>query len=64
MHWFVPTTDRAATLDVIVSRLDPGRPAFAIDAVHPAAATPTADGLLKTPKMEFDAASAFYTSAV
>lgn len=64
VHWFVPRAARAATFDVIVSGLDPGAPAFRIEAVDPVRGERLSDGSLRAPIIDFVEASRFYTAEV
>lgn len=64
IHWFVPQSSTAMTLDVIVSRLDPNKPAYAIDAIHPLKAHALGDGTLMVPKIGFEDAATIYTNRV
>lgn len=64
IHWFVPRAERATTFDVIVSRLDPGAPAFEIQAVDPVRAERLSDGSLRAPILGFEEASRFYTAEI
>lgn len=61
IHWFVPTSDRAATMDVIVSGLDREKPRYKIEAIDPVRATALPDGSLRAPILGFEEASRFYT---
>ena len=53
IHWFTALTDRAFTLDAVVSDLTPGQPSFAIDLVHPRGGTRLANGDLRAPRIEW-----------
>lgn len=64
IHWFVPRSDRAATLDVIVSGLDPGEPRYRVEAVDPVRGTRLPDGTLRAPILGFEAASRFYSPEI
>ena len=64
IHWFVPQGGPAATFDVLVSGLDPGRPDHLVEAVDPVRARRAEDGTLIAPIIDFETASRFYTSAI
>lgn len=64
VHWFVPQRGRATTFDVVISDLDAGEPSYEIRALDPLAATPLADGALRTPVIGFADASKKYTADV
>lgn len=53
IHWFVPRSERAATLDVIISGLDPGRPAHEIEPVDPLGGERRKDGSIRAPLLSF-----------
>jgi hypothetical protein len=54
IHWFVPRSERAATLDVIISGLDPGRPAHEIEPIDPLGGERRADGSIRAPRLSFE----------
>ena len=64
IHWFVPRSARAATLDVIVSGLDRGQPRYTIEAVDPVRGAQQPDGTIRAPILDFDEASQIYTPDV
>jgi len=64
VHWFVPTTRRATTFDVIVSGLDEGAPNHVIEAIDPARGEERADGTIRAPLIGFHEAARFYTHDV
>ena len=64
IHWFVPRTARAATLDVIVSGLDRTQPRYAIEAVDPVRGARQPDGTIRAPILDFAEASRIYTPDV
>ncbi len=49
IHWFAPRSERAATLDIIISGLDPGRPAHDIAPVDPLGGERREDGSIRAP---------------
>jgi hypothetical protein len=60
VHWLVATTDVAATFDVIVPGLDPGRPTAFMDFVDPRRGEPVGDGSLRVPRLGPDDVFARY----
>lgn len=64
VHWFVPQGGPAATFDVVVSGLDPGRPDHLVEAVDPVRARRAADGSLIAPIVDFAESSRLYTPAI
>lgn len=54
IHWFVPRSERAATLDVIISGLDPGRPAHEIEPVDPLGGERREDGSIRASRLSFE----------
>jgi len=64
VHWFVPRSRRATTFDIVVSGLEPGRPAFRIDPLDPLAGTVLADGTIRAPITGFEAAAAKYPATL
>jgi hypothetical protein len=64
VHWFVPVSAKAATFDVIVTDLDHGQPAYAIEPVDPLRGKRLDDGSLLAPIIDFDASSRLYTRDV
>jgi hypothetical protein len=64
IHWFVPVGGPAATFDVIISGIDPGKPEYEILAVDPLRARPLPDGSLHAPVIGFEESSRRYTAGV
>jgi hypothetical protein len=64
VHWFVPDSGPASTFDVIVSRLDPGEPAYVIEPVDPLDGRRLEGGLLRAPLIGFEESARKYTSRV
>lgn len=64
IHWFVPQGGKAMTFDVIISGLEQGAPDYEIEAIDPLGGTAQADGAIRAPKMEFEAASEKYSAAL
>lgn len=60
VHWLVATSAVAATFDVIVAGLDPGRPTEFMDFVDPRRAEPLADGTMRAPRLGADEVFARY----
>jgi hypothetical protein len=53
IHWFTALTDRAFTLDVVVSDLVEGAPSYAIDLVDPDGGTRRGDGTIRAPRIDW-----------
>jgi hypothetical protein len=51
VHWLVATSAVAATFDVILPDLDPGRPTRFMDFVDPRRGVPLGDGTLRVPRL-------------
>jgi hypothetical protein len=51
VHWLVATSEVAATFDVIVPDLDPGRPTEFMDFVDPRRGEPRGDGTIRAPRL-------------
>lgn len=64
IHWFVPCSDRAATLDIIVSGLDRDLPRCTIEAVDPIRGTKQPDGTIHAPILGFEEAIRVYTPEI
>lgn len=64
VHWFVPFGGPASTFDVIVSRLDPGEPAYVIEPVDPIGGTRLENGLIRAPVLGFEDSARIYTSKI
>lgn len=64
IHWFVPQSGPARTFDVIISGLDPGEPDYEIRAIDPLRGLQRSDGSILAPVIDFDTASALYTSDI
>lgn len=60
VHWLVATSAMAATFDVIVPGLDPGRPTEFMDFVDPRRGEPLGDGAIRAPRLGPDEAFARY----
>jgi hypothetical protein len=60
VHWFVPATERAATLDVLVEGLDPSGPEYLLQPVDPLGGTELADGTLRAPLLSFEESARRY----
>jgi hypothetical protein len=64
VHWFVPSGGPASTFDVIVSRLEPGEPAYVIEPVDPLGGTKLENGLIRAPVIGFEESARIYASTV
>jgi hypothetical protein len=64
VHWFVPRTARAATLDVIVDGLGGARPRYVIEPIDPIRGQILADGTIRAPYLTFAESTRFYTRDV
>jgi hypothetical protein len=62
VHWFVPVGGPAQTFDTIISGLDDGQPDYDIVAIDPAGGKRMQDGTIWAKFMDFEAASAKYTT--
>lgn len=60
VHWFVPLSERAATLDVLVQGLDPSGPEYVVQPVDPLGGTELADGTLRAPLLSFEESARRY----
>jgi hypothetical protein len=64
VHWFVPRTARAATLDVIVDGLGGAKPRYVIEPVDPVRGQALPDGTIRAPYLTFAESTRFYTRDV
>lgn len=64
VHWFVPLTDKARTLDVIVAGLRQGEPAYQIKAVDPMRGKRLDGGLIRASYMSFEDGARIYSPDV
>lgn len=62
IHWFTALTDRAFTLDVVVSDLKPGDKSFYIDLVDPRGGTKRGDGTIRAPRIDWKTSVRLYDS--
>jgi len=60
VHWLVATSDVAATFDVIVPGLDPGRPTHFMDFVDPRRGEPLGNGAIRAPRLRAEEVFARY----
>jgi hypothetical protein len=64
VHWFVPRTARATTLDVIVDGLGGTRPRYVIEPVDPVRGQSLPDGTIRAPYLTFAESTRLYTRDV
>jgi hypothetical protein len=60
IHWFTALTDRAFTLDVVVSDLKEGDKSFYIDLVDPNGGTKRGDGTIRAPRIDWKTSVRLY----
>ena len=60
IHWFTALTDRAFTLDVVVSDLKEGDESFYIDLVDPRGGTRRGDGTIRAPRIDWKTSARLY----
>ena len=60
IHWFTALTDRAFTLDVVVSGLHPEGEPFHIDLVDPNGGTRRGDGTIRAPRIDWKTSVRLY----
>jgi hypothetical protein len=64
VHWFVPRTARATTLDVIVDGLGGAKPRYVIEPVDPVRGQALPDGMIRASYLTFAESTRFYTRDV
>ncbi len=64
VHWFVPRTTKAMTLDIIVDGLDPGSENYVIQPVDPVAGRKHADGTISAPILTFAESTKRYSAGI
>ena len=64
VHWFVPRTAHATTLDVIVDGLGNAKPRYVIEPVDPVRGQTLPDGTIRAPYLTFAESTRFYTREV
>lgn len=62
VHWFVPQTAHAMTLDLIIDGLDAGKDRYAIEPVDPLGGEALADGTTRAPVISFERSMQLYTT--
>jgi hypothetical protein len=62
VHWFVPRSAHAMTLDVIVDGLDTGADSYEIQPIDPIAGATLADGTIRAPLISFEYSMQRYTA--
>lgn len=62
VHWFVPRSPRAMTLDVIIDGVDAGQDRYRIEPVDPLGGQMLPDGSIKAPVISFERSMALYTA--
>jgi hypothetical protein len=62
VHWFVPRTARAMTLDIIVDGLDAGQERYLIQPIDPLGGRLLADGTTSAPIISFERSMQIYTA--
>jgi PCO_ADO len=60
IHWFTALTERAFTLDVVVSDLKPGDKSYYIDLVDPRGGTKRGDGTIRAPRIDWKTSVRLY----
>lgn len=60
IHWFTALTDRAFTLDVVVSDLKEGDKSFYIDLVDPQGGAKRGDGTIRAPRIDWKTSVRLY----
>ena len=62
VHWFVPRSPRAMTLDVIIDGLEAGPQRYRIEPIDPLGGQMLPDGSIKAPVISFERSMALYTA--
>lgn len=62
VHWFVPRTSRAMTLDLIIDGLDDGEERYAIQPVDPLGGRRLPNGAIRAPLISFESSMALYAA--
>lgn len=62
VHWFVPLTQRAMTLDVIIDGLDVGQESYLIQPIDPLGGKLLPDGTVMAPIISFERSMELYTA--
>ncbi len=62
VHWFVPQSARAMTLDVIIDGLVPGQDDYRIEPIDPLGGENLPDGTIRAPLISFEQSMERYTS--
>lgn len=62
VHWFVPRTERAMTMDVIIDGLDVGQQRYLIQPIDPLGGQLLPNGTIRAPIISFARSMALYTA--
>jgi hypothetical protein len=62
VHWFVPRSVRAMTLDIIIDGLGPGADRYLIQPVDPLRGVQLSDGTIRAPLISFDRSMQLYSA--
>ena len=62
VHWFVPKTARAMTLDVIIDGLDVGQQSYLIQPIDPLGGQVLPNGTIRAPIISFERSMQLYTA--
>lgn len=60
VHWFVPRSKRAMTIDVIIDGLDTGKERYVIEPVDPLNGSQLSDGTIRAPIISFERSMELY----